>query len=516
MEMEDRRSVIEVARNAEEAMKAARNSVKAGGTKEDAEAAALAVLSSSFANQNINFSVSGEDSVSSAKNMHSNDSLQSSLTDQSHMLAKSQAAMFAAMALAPTILEKDENSISRHSSRKPASDSSFPIDVLIETTARGTAKGDDGPSSPLSPPSSSRPPLRRDPSGSHGNLLAYHLEEKKVSPAPTTTTEVSGGASIVSSIAAESERFEPQESPRRDPKGSTKGLVTGKKKKKKSKSMSSTSSRSIKEPKASKIKKEKKKEPRATRLRIQYGDKAWVSKGYRAVEPPIDNGNTRCYFSSLNALYQQEDLASLSSKGDMIAGTKKAEKRVVSVCIPCFNEESSSLIRTIRSLTRSYLPPGVVLEILVVVDGTKQISESMAAYIQKNFGIAVKDDDPKKNPFVTFPTAQTIVVENVSNADVRVPASLLIKRTNKRKVNSQKWWLYAHAKDVGAEFVFATDCGIVFDRKCLLILLERMNRQPNCNGLTGYQRVMPAQMQGDSSFELCTDPMGWFLRQLQR
>ena len=139
----------------------------------------------------------------------------------------------------------------------------------------------------------------------------------------------------------------------------------------------------------------------------------------------------------------------------------------------------------------------------------------MVKYLQKIFGIVVSEDDPRKNPFVTFPEAQTIVVENVSNGDAREPLTLVIKRTNKRKVNSQKWWLYGHARDVGAEFVFATDCGIVFDRKCILILLERMMRQPNCQGLTGYQRVMPAQMQGDSSFEPCVDPMGFFLRQLQ-
>ena len=42
-----------------------------------------------------------------------------------------------------------------------------------------------------------------------------------------------------------------------------------------------------------------------------------------------------------------------------------------------------------------------------------------------------------------------------------------------------------------------------------------MLRQPHCQGLTGYQRVMPAQMQGDGSYELCFDPMGFFLRQLQ-
>ena len=155
------------------------------------------------------------------------------------------------------------------------------------------------------------------------------------------------------------------------------------------------------------------------------------------------------------------------------------------------------------------------MEILVAMDGTRQIDPSMATYLQTLFGISVESDDPKQNPFVTFPTAQTVVVENVSSGESRDPISLLIKRDNKRKVNSQRWWIYGHARDAQSEFVFATDCGIVFDQKCLLLLLERMIRQPNCNGLTGYQRVMPAQMQGDGSFEIVADPMGFFLRQLQ-
>jgi len=223
------------------------------------------------------------------------------------------------------------------------------------------------------------------------------------------------------------------------------------------------------EPKASRRPKSKRSsshsQPRATRLRIQSGDKVWVAKGYKAIEPP---SSSRHYFANLAALYgEMDDLGKDSDHSNSV------KKRILSVCIPCFNEEASALQRTIRSLRRAYLPPGVIMEILVVVDGKQQISPSMAKYLRQLFGISVDADDQQKNPFVTFPNSQTIIVENVSNGNIREPVTLLIKRTNKRKVNSQKWWLYGHAKDVRAEFVFATDCGIVFDRKCILLLIER-------------------------------------------
>ena len=160
--------------------------------------------------------------------------------------------------------------------------------------------------------------------------------------------------------------------------------------------------------------------------------------------------------------------------------TNNLPPRVVSVCIPCFNEDADALKRTIDSLQKSYLPRGVSLEIVVAMDGTKQISESMAEYLQVLFGISVTEDDARKNPFVTFPQAQTVIVEQTAGSNRRRSTltvkqqpdskdtenksnvSLIIKRTNKRKVNSQRWWLFAHAKDTQCEFAFATDCGIVF------------------------------------------------------
>ena len=262
--------------------------------------------------------------------------------------------------------------------------------------------------------------------------------------------------------------------------------------------------------------------PQASRLRIHRGNHSWVAKGYNAVAPKQSTSDReRIYFPTLSARYNELLLDPQTSS------TTRQPLRVVSVCIPCFNEEAESLKRSIDSLHKQKLPKGFVIEVVVAMDGTAQISKSMGEYLQMLFGINVFDTDARKNPFITFSSAQTVVVEQTSDLGIdnmadllrkkkaAISLSLVIKRTNKRKVNSQRWWLHAHAKDTKCEFAFATDCGIVFDPECLALLLDRMDREPGLSGLTGYQRVMPAQMQGDGRFECFRDPWGFFLRNIQ-
>lgn len=263
------------------------------------------------------------------------------------------------------------------------------------------------------------------------------------------------------------------------------------------------------------------RQPQAARLRIHRGNHSWVAKGYNAVVPKQSTPDReRIYFPTLSARYNELLL-------DSPTCPNRQPLRVVSVCIPCFNEEADSLKRTIDSLHKQRLPRGFVIEVVVAMDGTGQISKSMSEYLQMLFGINLFETDARKNPFVTFPSAQTVVVEQTSDLGIdntadllrkkkaAISLSLVIKRTNKRKVNSQRWWLHAHAKDTQCEFAFATDCGIVFDPKCLALLLDRMDREPGLSGLTGYQRVMPAPMQGDGNFECFRDPWGFFLRNIQ-
>jgi cellulose synthase/poly-beta-1,6-N-acetylglucosamine synthase-like glycosyltransferase len=185
----------------------------------------------------------------------------------------------------------------------------------------------------------------------------------------------------------------------------------------------------------------------------------------------------------------------------------------VSFLFPCYNEEASDLKRTIKTLKAQLLPEDVVVEVLVAMDGTEQMASSMRAYITELFGIATEKNG-KNNPFIMMPKANTVIVEPEADKS-RVRFSLVIKRTNRRKVNSQMWWLRSHAKEIQCEFALGTDCGIIFEKKNLSMMLERLDSDRSLSAVTGYLRVMSSAMQGDGPMELCTDPLGWFLRQLQ-
>jgi len=208
-------------------------------------------------------------------------------------------------------------------------------------------------------------------------------------------------------------------------------------------------------------------------------------------------------------------------------------RRIISIAIPCYNEDAENLRRTIESLKCQILPPQFQLEVLVAMDGTEQMSASMKVYIEELFGISTTSNGKGWGIFDQFPSSSAIIVEpldfsrfsnvNIDNevttnkvtTNENINLSLVIKRTNRRKVNSQMWWLRCHAKEVGCEFAFATDCGIMFDKRCLGLMLQRLDDDPALSGLTGYQRVMTADMQGDGPSEMITDPLGWFLRTLQ-
>lgn len=247
---------------------------------------------------------------------------------------------------------------------------------------------------------------------------------------------------------------------------------------------------------------------RVPTLSITRGQKSWIARGHKEAFPI----GGKIYFPSLSARYQELDEAI-----DMTGTHTKnpIRKRIISVCIPCYNEEAEALKRSIYALRKQDLPKNVKLEILVAVDGVVQITESMAIYLSELFGISFERHH-KSNPIERVRNCNVVIVESTSSTDeFGGRLSLVLKRKNKRKINSQAWWLRSHAKDMQCEFALATDCGIVFEPNCLALLIKRMDNDLKVAGLTGYQRVMPAEMQGDGRFELFHDPLGSLLRMLQ-
>lgn len=202
-------------------------------------------------------------------------------------------------------------------------------------------------------------------------------------------------------------------------------------------------------------------------------------------------------------------------------------KQVISCIIPCFNEDSHELSRTIKSLFAQFMNPGWRVEAVIVLDGVDHISDTMVELLTTLFGIEVRNpNDPKLNPFLAFPEADIMILhaadqENCCKrqsvmANTLGGYSLVVKRTNRRKANSQMWWLGAHAESIRCVYALATDCGTVFEKNTTALLIDRLTEESDLQAVTGFQRTMSSRMQGDSTAELCTAPFDFMLRMMQR
>jgi len=238
----------------------------------------------------------------------------------------------------------------------------------------------------------------------------------------------------------------------------------------------------------------------------------WRVAGYSSIEPVPDYN----YFPGLSWT---------SDKSDSIE-FKYSEDRVISAIVPCFNERGSDLQRTVRSLYQQRLPKGWRLEVVIVMDGADNMDASMADYLKTVFGVKFNSGDPEMDPFVALPDSQTIVIDPVDKeaALSRKAAvygivggySLVVKKFNHRKANSQMWWLGPHGQFLNCTYSLATDCGTVFARTASMHLIRRMDREPNLHAVTGFQRIMTSNMQGDGVFEFFNHPFSFLLRMVQR
>lgn len=202
------------------------------------------------------------------------------------------------------------------------------------------------------------------------------------------------------------------------------------------------------------------------------------------------------------------------------------EGKVISAIVPCYNEGATDLERTIRSLHRQRLPPGWRVEVVIVMDGADHMSESMAEKLYELFGIKINSRDPDLDPFVALPQAETVIVEPSTEemAHRRAPAmegtvggyTLVVKRHNHRKANSQMWWLGPHGGFLKTKYSLATDCGTVFSRTATIHLIRRLDAEPCLHAVTGFQRIMSSEMHGDGSWEIFHRPFDHLLRMVQR
>jgi len=297
-------------------------------------------------------------------------------------------------------------------------------------------------------------------------------------------------------------------------------------------------------------------------------EKQWQLSGFPEKSPKAcDVDESTIYFPSLRRKYHLQTDA-LSSK--------VPQRRVISICVCCYNEEASALRRTVESFKLQKLPSNVNLEIVIVMDGTQQMPTSMTSYLTNMFGIVstnediftrrnstytrttssltlstlgetvhgVSSHDLKSDPSLPYdselsaleslfdPNIETILIEpqyetsKIPQGDdglsfmsslqqESVSVSLILKKSNQRKSNSQMWWIGSHAAACQGEYLLTTDCGIHFPPKSVQRMMARLDQDECLAAVTARKDIMSASMQGDKPYEMFTDPFSYALRQIQ-
>eukprot|EP01114_Cavostelium_apophysatum_P023119 TRINITY_DN860_c0_g1_i1.p1 TRINITY_DN860_c0_g1~~TRINITY_DN860_c0_g1_i1.p1 ORF type:complete len:978 (-),score=270.57 TRINITY_DN860_c0_g1_i1:159-3092(-) len=213
-------------------------------------------------------------------------------------------------------------------------------------------------------------------------------------------------------------------------------------------------------------------------------------------------------------------------------------KRAVGVVIPFFNEEERELRRSLESLeTQSKIvwkQKNLSMHVLLIMDGWSKASESMREYVKFMFppsndklpwwsALEDKSQDSEVEtlfvqrikPYGKRKSRQCAALSEVplTPGDTglkprKLHITLIVKRDNRRKHNSHEWFFGQNgfAEFYKHEYLFATDCGTLFEPDCLYSLLSHMENNPSVSVATGRQRVMTKAQQGsdESLFSLAT------------
>jgi cellulose synthase/poly-beta-1,6-N-acetylglucosamine synthase-like glycosyltransferase len=193
---------------------------------------------------------------------------------------------------------------------------------------------------------------------------------------------------------------------------------------------------------------------------------------------------------------------------DIVGATK------VAVVITFYNEEKLELKRTLASLyaqekESAYMYRNAKNEknnslefyYLAVMDGYYEASNSMIEYISEifgdefdeNFGPYDKDDCTKIVSKITKTGYMGSV--NISPGKT-LKLAVIIKKQNRKKLNSHEWFFKAFLPHCNARYAFTTDCGTLFGKLCLYRLLNYLEENEQVAAVTGRQRVMSLEMQG--------------------
>lgn len=189
-----------------------------------------------------------------------------------------------------------------------------------------------------------------------------------------------------------------------------------------------------------------------------------------------------------------------------------------------YNEDVKEVHRTLECIGHQLLDLRDVCktQVVVVGDGVKQMDSTTAQYLKQLFCITVDDinvwddmisdlEQSKDKTYIiqrSLPGDNQICCVTVGVDKHQYPMTLILKSENRRKHNSQEWILNSFtpqcfisnslassSQNYNNLYVLLTDCGTLFQDKCLYRLLKYMIRHPNCVGTTARQRVMTSKEQ---------------------
>eukprot|EP00122_Pirum_gemmata_P017400 Pgem_evm1s16291 len=186
----------------------------------------------------------------------------------------------------------------------------------------------------------------------------------------------------------------------------------------------------------------------------------------------------------------------------------------VLVVIPFFNEEKKELQRTLESIyeqelemehLRSSLDEGHEFDRLefyyiAIMDGYYKASDTMINYVSEMYGygwdsdflLGDKDDCTKilqkRHPDGTVD--RVTVGENKT-----LNLTMVVKKQNRKKTNSHEWFFRAFCEQYDADYAFTTDCGTLYQKKCIHDMLHYLHDHDDVAAVTGRQRVMSTEMQ---------------------
>jgi cellulose synthase/poly-beta-1,6-N-acetylglucosamine synthase-like glycosyltransferase len=193
---------------------------------------------------------------------------------------------------------------------------------------------------------------------------------------------------------------------------------------------------------------------------------------------------------------------------------------MISILIPMYNESEVELKRTLLDLYKCIVEMnkigGGCINTLIVLDGWKVTHPTMKSYLKEMFpGVSEQIEDIGN----TENSVETYIIQKedkdgltyVKISDGKfLKLSILVKLDNRRKHNSHAWFLEGYAQEMNADYVFLTDCGTKFQRKCLINLYRGIRDDKSCSAISGRQRVMTTEQQ-----EMSDGLRGYLYRSMQ-